>query len=124
MRLDFCVACGGQETLNHHHLVPKVYGGSNRDENLITLCRKCHGLLHQGKGELWSVDVGRLIRVGQARARANGVKFGRPAQMSKEQIAEALELRKSGETLLSIGRRYGLSESSVCRLFQRQGRIG
>jgi hypothetical protein len=32
MRLDFCVACGHRDDLNHHHLVPRVHDGSD-DEN-------------------------------------------------------------------------------------------
>jgi 5-methylcytosine-specific restriction endonuclease McrA len=52
MRLGFCVACGFRgDELNHHHIVPTAEGGSDSDDNILTLCRKCHGLVH---GVAWS----------------------------------------------------------------------
>lgn len=34
--------------LHVHHIVPLGAGGSNARSNLITLCDKCHGLVHSG----------------------------------------------------------------------------
>ncbi len=40
-----CQYCG--EKAEHvHHLIPIVVGGDNRKNNLIPLCLKCHGLIH------------------------------------------------------------------------------
>lgn len=39
-----CFICGtdAKSTLQEHHIVPRRYGGSDRDENLVTLCASCH----------------------------------------------------------------------------------
>jgi 5-methylcytosine-specific restriction endonuclease McrA len=42
-----CRICGGQEYLPVHHRVPLADGGSNHPENLIALCRACHGGEHR-----------------------------------------------------------------------------
>lgn len=50
-----CLRCGHKSgphagddgrVLQVHHINPKSEGGSNKDENLITLCRPCHGVQH------------------------------------------------------------------------------
>jgi hypothetical protein len=51
MRLDFCVACGHKADLNHHHMVPRVLGGPDDENNMLTLCVECHGKVH---GVEWS----------------------------------------------------------------------
>lgn len=45
MRLDFCVGCGARDNIYQHHLVPKSCNGQVE----ITLCGKCHGLIHDVK---------------------------------------------------------------------------
>jgi 5-methylcytosine-specific restriction endonuclease McrA len=44
-----CVAPGCRSThfLEVHHVTPRTHGGSNRAENLITLCSRCHGFVHE-----------------------------------------------------------------------------
>jgi hypothetical protein len=37
-----CRMCGSARTLEIHHMVPRVKGGSNLPDNLITLCSMCH----------------------------------------------------------------------------------
>lgn len=39
-----CIWCNSTENLEHHHLLPISLGGTDKD--LITLCNKCHGKLH------------------------------------------------------------------------------
>jgi HNH endonuclease len=53
MRLNFCVASGCKDGLNHHHLWPRVHGGEDDGSNLVTLCGACHGRVH---GAPWSND--------------------------------------------------------------------
>src|SRR6516225_7238978 len=53
---------------------------------------------------------------GRTRAKARGVRFGRPLKLSRYQIAEALARRASGESLVDIGRSYGVSHSTISRL--------
>jgi len=37
-----CLVCGSSEHLEVHHVIPVAIGGTNRPENLVTLCRDCH----------------------------------------------------------------------------------
>ena len=46
MKLNFCVLCGSKENLHHHHVIPKVKGGTDDEDNLITLCEKHHEMIH------------------------------------------------------------------------------
>jgi 5-methylcytosine-specific restriction endonuclease McrA len=39
--------CGRSRFLEVHHVRPRAAGGSNRAENLVTLCSGCHGVLHE-----------------------------------------------------------------------------
>ena len=43
-----CVACESQRGLMLHHVVFRSAGGPTTRENLITLCARCHGLVHEG----------------------------------------------------------------------------
>jgi DNA invertase Pin-like site-specific DNA recombinase len=53
---------------------------------------------------------------GRARAKANGVRFGRKPKLTPHQIAEALRRREAGESLVSIARSYNVSHSMISRL--------
>ena len=53
-----CQHCRGKskdKRLEVHHLVHRRDGGSDRPENLITLCKTCHDKYHAGKIKLTSV---------------------------------------------------------------------
>jgi len=53
---------------------------------------------------------------GRTRAKARGVRFGRPLKLTDYQIKEALARRANGESLADIGRAYGVSHSTISRL--------
>ena len=40
-----CELCGSRRGLEAHHIIPKVCGGDESEDNLICVCRKCHSLL-------------------------------------------------------------------------------
>ncbi len=43
-----CQRCGADgRTLQAHHVIPRAAGGPDALENLVTLCRPCHGVIHQ-----------------------------------------------------------------------------
>jgi N6-L-threonylcarbamoyladenine synthase len=47
-----CQACSGKskdKVLNVHHIILKTIGGTDRPDNLITLCETCHKAYHKGK---------------------------------------------------------------------------
>ena len=37
-----CAFCGSKNNLEEHHMIPLFLGGTNDDDNLIFLCKKCH----------------------------------------------------------------------------------
>ena len=37
-RCEYC----GKKAIDPHHIIYRSQGGSNEEENLIALCRKCH----------------------------------------------------------------------------------
>jgi hypothetical protein len=45
--------CGAARFLEVHHVVPRAEGGSNKPDNLVTLCSACHRLSHEDHGG-WS----------------------------------------------------------------------
>ena len=53
---------------------------------------------------------------GRKRAQARGVRFGRKPKLSEYQVREALVRKANGESLVDIGRSYGVSHSTISRL--------
>jgi DNA invertase Pin-like site-specific DNA recombinase len=53
---------------------------------------------------------------GRARAKARGVRMGRPPKMTPRQIKEALRRRDNGEPMREIARSYNVSHSTIWRL--------
>ena len=37
-----CLECGSKENLTIDHVIPKSKGGTDRSNNLITLCERCN----------------------------------------------------------------------------------
>jgi DNA invertase Pin-like site-specific DNA recombinase len=56
------------------------------------------------------------IGEGRARAKARGVKMGRPPKMTVHQVKEALNRRNAGEPMRDIARSYNVSHSTISRL--------
>lgn len=53
---------------------------------------------------------------GRDRAKARGVKMGRPPKMTAHQIEEALRRRDNGEPMRDIAKSYNVSHSTISRL--------
>jgi DNA invertase Pin-like site-specific DNA recombinase len=53
---------------------------------------------------------------GRARAKALGVRMGRPPKMTPHQIKEALRRRDNGEPIRDIARSFNVSHSTISRL--------
>jgi 5-methylcytosine-specific restriction endonuclease McrA len=43
-----CQYCGGRQNLHVHHLRARSQQGEDTEENLITLCARCHESIHRG----------------------------------------------------------------------------
>jgi DNA invertase Pin-like site-specific DNA recombinase len=53
---------------------------------------------------------------GRARAKARGVKFGRPSKLTAHQRQEALQRLDAGETLADIAKTYAVDPTTIGRL--------
>jgi DNA invertase Pin-like site-specific DNA recombinase len=53
---------------------------------------------------------------GRKRAKARGVRFGRPRKLDQHQRQEALERLAKGETLVDVARTYGVAPTTIGRL--------
>ncbi|MGO9008029.1 MAG: recombinase family protein [Beijerinckiaceae bacterium] len=53
---------------------------------------------------------------GRERAKANGVKMGRPPKLTPHQRKEAIKRREKGEPVREIARTYAVSHSTISRL--------
>jgi DNA invertase Pin-like site-specific DNA recombinase len=53
---------------------------------------------------------------GRERAKARGVKFGRPVKLNQYQRAEALRRLAGGESQSDVARSYAVSSATICRL--------
>ena len=117
MKLDFCVLCGTTENLHHHHVIPKVKGGTDDEDNLITLCEKHHEMIHNIQQ---CDDFFELARLGRERARSRGVKFGRKRSYDKPQIGMIMDLRSKGQGYGTIAKSMGMTKSTVQTIVQRE----
>lgn len=41
-----CALCGDNRNLQIHHVVMRSHGGTDYEHNLITLCWRCHAVVH------------------------------------------------------------------------------
>ena len=57
---------------------------------------------------------------GQARARAQGVKFGRPAKTNEKQRAEIVQRLAAGETVTAVAKLYAVSRGTIVSIRQLQ----
>jgi cytochrome c553 len=109
MRLEFCVACGSKEDLQHHHLVMRSEGGSDDKTNLITLCTACHHKAHsrQMNGRYSHSE---LVRAGRIRALTRY----KDETKELERVVEA-KLRR-GINYRKIARQHKISNADVLHI--------
>ena len=115
MKLEFCVACGSKDDLQHRHLVTKAKGGSDAEPNRITLCTSCHDKLLQRQRN-GAYTHSKHIKIALAARRARGASIGRPKKLMPDQRKEVLQRLESGESRADVARSYGLSKATVGRM--------
>lgn len=63
---NICVNCGSTESIEYHHIVPIINGGSNNLSNIVPLCYECHCKAHdkaykhrsiEGRGRPKIIDI-------------------------------------------------------------------
>ena len=75
MKLEFCALCGTTEKLHHHHVIPKAQGGTDDEDNLLTLCYDHHAMIHSISPTRFN-NMQVLAAIGRKNAMARGVKMG------------------------------------------------
>lgn len=43
---SICCNCGSNKNIEYHHIVPVVYGGTNKLSNIVPVCVECHYKAH------------------------------------------------------------------------------
>ena len=88
MKHTYCVACESTDNLQHHHLLPRIKGGTDESSNLITLCGFCHGIYHN----LNFRDHSHLTKIGLQKAKDKGVVLGRGDKLEVAKAAKDFAL--------------------------------
>ena len=65
--------------------------------------------------------ISEKTREGIARAKATGVRVGRPLKLKPEQVLEAIRLYREGASITSIARQLGVHKSTVYRYLKKYG---
>lgn len=108
MKLRFCVICGTNKDLQHHHIIPKSMGGDDHAHNILTLCCDHHEWIH-GIRRTRNTLFSELVKAGQKAANNFG---GRPA-IDKNVIDSVIYLWKTGHSYRQIRKLTGVSLASV-----------
>lgn len=64
---DICEECGGKDGIEIHHKIPLIEGGSDTEDNFISLCYECHKEKHK-------LNRSKLTKKGIEEARTKEVK--------------------------------------------------
>jgi 5-methylcytosine-specific restriction endonuclease McrA len=48
-----CQSCGSMSNLEVHHQLFRSHSGHDSEENLITLCGRCHGQMHSPRRDVY-----------------------------------------------------------------------
>ncbi|HIB65785.1 MAG TPA: HNH endonuclease [Phycisphaerales bacterium] len=51
-----CRACGSEENLTVHHILPRAQSGPTGSRNLITLCLHCHQYWHRTERQHYAIS--------------------------------------------------------------------
>lgn len=68
-----CNYCEETEGLEHHHIIPRSLGGTDDQCNLLLVCGKHHGILHDMERKS---NISELTKEGIRKARAKGKRIG------------------------------------------------
>ena len=115
MKLRFCVICGTNKNLEHHHIKPLAVGGNDHQHNFLTLCTDHHSMIHQIRPGHWN-EMRKLQKEGFRKAKERGVKFGRKRAYTPQQAAAVMEMRSKGNGYGTISKSMGMSTGMVRRI--------
>ena len=114
--IERCFECGGNDTIQFHHVVPKIIGGTKT----IPLCVKCHSKVHGTD----LTHFQKLAVIGRKKYVQNGGRLGRKHNsnetietfMSKPKTQKIVSLLDDGKSVRQIVNILGCSTSTVCKI--------
>ena len=112
MKLLFCVICGTNKDVEHHHITPVCKGGTDHQHNFITLCPEHHGMIHSIRPGSWSHRK-ELQRIGIEKAKKEGKFKGRRPTISYDEVKRLWDLGLGGT---EIAKHMEIHRTSVYRL--------
>ena len=115
MKLRFCVICGTNKNIEHHHITPVCRGGTDHQHNFISLCVEHHGMIHSISPGSWAHRK-KLQKIGIEKAKKNGKFKGRGQTID---IAKIKELKGQGMGATAIANKMGIDRTSVYRLLKK-----
>jgi hypothetical protein len=109
----FCCLCGGLHPMELHHVIPKVHGGTDESNNIISICIPCHMRVHEFG--IKRINMRTLSLEGIAKAKAAGVYDNRP-KPALSQADRVMALRAEGRTNQAVADVCGIGVASVYRI--------
>ena len=89
--------------------------GCVSQEGTINLCNYHHNIMH-GLIQFNKNEYSTMIKAGIARAVANGVKIGRPTNLTPEIESDVVKDRKLGHSIRSLARKYSIGTGTVYKI--------
>ena len=116
MKLRFCVICGTNKNIEHHHITPVCRGGIDDQHNFISLCVEHHGMIHSVRPGSWAHRK-KLQRIGIERAKKEGKFKGRQPTIDYKEVEK---LWDSGLGATEIAKQMGINRTSVYRILPKE----
>ena len=116
MKLRFCVICGTNKNLEHHHIKPVSRGGDDHEHNFITLCDKHHAMMHSIRPGGWAHRK-ELQRIGIEKAKKEGKFKGRQPTIDYKEVEKLWDL---GLSAIAIAKQMGIHRDSVYRILPKK----
>lgn len=106
---DKCLECG-RKSQHEHHIIPASRGG----KSIISLCNRCHGLVHGLK-----MEINELVKEGIRKARERGVIIGRPIKLDRNKI---ISLKRQGIKPKQIAKQLEYNYSSTRKVLAQDAK--
>ena len=116
MKLRFCVICGTNKDIEHHHIKPVCKGGTDHQHNFISLCVEHHGMMHSIRPGSWAHRK-ELQRIGIEKAKKEGKFKGGQIRIDYDEVKR---LWNSGLGATKIAKQMGIDRASVYRILPKE----
>ena len=116
MKLRFCVICGTNKDVEHHHITPVCKGGSDHEHNFITLCPEHHGMIHSIRPGAWAHRK-ELQKIGIEKAKLKGIYKGRQPTINHNEVKRLWE---NGFGATEIANHMNIHRDSVYRIVPKK----